>query len=88
MIPRLTPQESNAIIDAIHRKFPQLEHGHEIEMEAIHAEANGEFHPHVALMEVDPLDDLRRWKAAKAREMEMDDFRVKHSKAAQDLESK
>lgn len=88
MIPHLTPQESNAIINAIHRKFPDLEHGHEIEMEAIHAEANGEFHPHVALMEVDPLDDLRHWKAAKAQEMEMDDFRIKPPKAAHDLESK
>jgi hypothetical protein len=88
LIPRLTPQESNAIVAAIHRKFPDIEHGHEIEMEAIHAEANGDFHPHVQLLEVDPLEDLRHWKAAKAQEMEVDDFRAKPLKAAQDLESK
>jgi hypothetical protein len=88
LIPRLTQQESHAIIDAIHKKFPHLEHGQEIKMDEIHAEANGEFHPHVSLMEVDPLEDLKHWKAAKAREMEMDDFRAKRLKAAQDLESK
>ena len=78
LIPRLTPQESNAIVAAIHRKFPDIEHGHEIEMEAIHAEANGEFHPHVALMEVDPLDDLRHWTKTQEQELELQDFRIKH----------
>jgi hypothetical protein len=88
LIPRLTQQEANSIIETIHRKFPYIEHGHEIAMTAIHAEANGEFHPHIAILEVDPLDDLRHWQAAKARELEMENLRQWAAPKSDDLESK
>ncbi len=88
LIPRLTQAEANAIIAAIQRKFPYIEHGHEIAMAEIHAQANGEFHPHVSLLEVDPMEDLRHWRAAKARELEMENLRKWAAPPSKDLESK
>ncbi len=96
LIPRLTAEEARAIIDTIHKKFPYLEHGKLAEMDKIHAEANGEFHPHVQILEVDPIEDLRLWKAQKIQELEMENLKtyLKHvttedlEPKAQDLESK
>jgi hypothetical protein len=88
LIPKVTEVEANIIINAIHAKFPNLERGQFAEMEAIHAEANGEFHPHVQILEVDPLDDLRHWTAVKSKEFEEQDPSHWLKKSPQDLESK
>jgi len=90
LIPRLTQAEANLIVEAIHRKFPYIQHGHEIAMAEIHAQANAEFHPHVSLMEVDPIEDLRHWKAANAEEMEIENilkWAAPMSRESKDLES-
>lgn len=92
LMPRLTEAEARAIIQTISRKFPHLEQGQLTHMATVHAEANGEFRPHIQHIEIDAVADARKWQAERIRDLENEDilrFATPRAKVGtEDLESK
>jgi hypothetical protein len=91
LMPRLTEAEAKSIINTISRKFPHLEQGQLTRMASVHAEANGEFRPHVQTVEIDAVADLRKWKTQRDQELENEDLlryvQPKPRTRTEDLES-
>jgi hypothetical protein len=92
LMPRLTEEEAKAIINTISIKFPHLEQGQLTHMKSVHLEANGEFRPHISHIEIDPVEDARKWKTETVRQMENEDIlryaRQQGRAGSEDLESK
>ena len=92
LMPRLSEAEAKEIMSSISKKFPYLEQGRLTQMTSAHEEANGDFHPHMPHIEIDAVEDLRKWKTQRVRDLENEEIlqfsQTQLRVGTEDLESK